>query len=86
MVEGGGAVDEGARVVVVDGAMVVVVEGVVVDVVEDVEVVVVEVVVVDDVGEGDGEPPLRADSTSAIREPTRGSRRDRWSGSWCGAR
>ncbi len=74
VVDGGGAVDVGARVVVVVG-VVVVVEGVVVEdvggvVVDDVEGVVVEVEVVDDVGEGDGEPPLRADSTSAVREPT----------------
>ena len=66
MVEGGGAVEAGARVVVVVGAVVVVVEDVVVEVVG---VVVVEVVV-DGVGEGDGEPPLLTDSTSAIREPT----------------
>ena len=69
VVEGGGAVEVGARVVVVVGTVVVVVEGVVVEVVEVVGVVVVEVVV-DDVGEGDSEPPLLTDSTSAIREPT----------------
>lgn len=63
VVEGGAGVDVGGVVVVVVVGVVVVV------VVEVVEVVVVEVVVVDDVV-GVGEPPLRADSTSAIREPT----------------
>lgn len=63
MVDDARVVDEGTRVVVVVGTVLVVVEDVVV-----VDVVVEGVVVGDDVG--DGEPPLRADSTSAIREPT----------------
>lgn len=65
VVEDGGEVEVGVVVVVVVGAVVVVVVEV-----EGVVVVEVEVVVVDDVGEGDGEPPLRTDSTSAVREPT----------------
>lgn len=70
VVDSGVAVEVGAEVVVVVGAVVVVVDGVVVEDVDGVVVEVVEVVVVDDVGEGDGEAPLRADSTSAISEPT----------------
>lgn len=63
VVEDGGVVDVGTVVVVVVGIVVVVVVEV-----EEV-VVVVDVVVVGDVV-GVGEPPLRVDSTSAIKDPT----------------
>ncbi len=68
VVEEGDEVDVGALVVVVVGVVVVVV--VEVEEVVGVVVEVDEVEEVEDVGEGEGEPPLRVDSTSAIKEPT----------------